>query len=65
VAGSFPKNFGYGDEEVDLNDDGIDEDGLGEDRTFSDQKPRILLMGLRRLVKIMNHLNHIFIYLII
>lgn len=37
VVGSFPKSFGYGVEEPDM-----------EDSSTSDDKPRILLMGLRR-----------------
>lgn len=37
VVGSFPKSFGYGVEEADM-DEGFS----------SDEKPRILLMGLRR-----------------
>lgn len=37
VVGSFPKSFGYGVEGADM----------GEGYT-SDEKPRILLMGLRR-----------------
>lgn len=38
VADSFPKDFGYGEEEGDIEDS----------PTPSDSKPRILLMGLRR-----------------
>lgn len=38
VADSFPKDFGYGEEEADIE---------GSPAT-SDSKPRILLMGLRR-----------------
>lgn len=38
VADSFPKDFGYGEEEADIEDS----------PTPSDSKPRILLMGLRR-----------------
>ena len=38
VADSFPKDFGYGEEEADIEDS----------PTASDTKPRILLMGLRR-----------------
>lgn len=37
VVGSFPKSFGYGGEEADM------EEGFS-----SEEKPRILLMGLRR-----------------
>lgn len=37
VVGSFPKSFGYGVEGADM------EEGFS-----SDEKPRILLMGLRR-----------------
>lgn len=37
VVGSFPKSFGYGVEEADM------EEGFS-----SEEKPRILLMGLRR-----------------
>ncbi|XP_069031850.1 ras-related GTP binding Cb [Embiotoca jacksoni] len=40
VAGSFPKTFGYGVEETDIEDI--------EDTSTSADKPRILLMGLRR-----------------
>lgn len=38
VADSFPKDFGYGEEEADIEDSPAP----------SDSKPRILLMGLRR-----------------
>lgn len=38
VADSFPKDFGYGEEEADMEDSPAP----------SDSKPRILLMGLRR-----------------
>ncbi|TNN67651.1 Ras-related GTP-binding protein C [Liparis tanakae] len=38
VADSFPKDFGYGEEEADIEDS----------PSASDSKPRILLMGLRR-----------------
>lgn len=38
VADSFPKDFGYGEEEADMEDS----------PAASDSKPRILLMGLRR-----------------
>lgn len=38
VADSFPKDFGYGEEEADIEDSPAP----------SDTKPRILLMGLRR-----------------
>lgn len=38
VADSFPKDFGYGEEEAEIEDS----------PTSSDSKPRILLMGLRR-----------------
>lgn len=38
VVGSFPKSFGYGGEEADME----------ENSTSADSKPRILLMGLRR-----------------
>lgn len=38
VADSFPKDFGYGEEEGDIEDS----------PSPSDSKPRILLMGLRR-----------------
>lgn len=38
VADSFPKDFGYGEEEADIEDN----------QAPSDSKPRILLMGLRR-----------------
>lgn len=38
VADSFPKDFGYGEEETDMEDSPAP----------SDSKPRILLMGLRR-----------------
>ncbi|KAK1795028.1 hypothetical protein P4O66_010217, partial [Electrophorus voltai] len=38
VADSFPKDFGYGEEEADMEDT----------QAPSDSKPRILLMGLRR-----------------
>lgn len=37
VVGSFPKSFGYGVEEPDM-----------EESSSSAEKPRILLMGLRR-----------------
>lgn len=37
VVGSFPKSFGYGVEEADM-----------EESSASADKPRILLMGLRR-----------------
>lgn len=37
VVGSFPKSFGYGVEEPDM-----------EESSTSAEKPRILLMGLRR-----------------
>lgn len=37
VVGSFPKSFGYGVEEADM-----------EESSTSADKPRILLMGLRR-----------------
>lgn len=37
VVGSFPKSFGYGAEEADM-----------EESCASADKPRILLMGLRR-----------------
>uniref|UniRef100_A0A3Q2R1F1 Uncharacterized protein n=1 Tax=Fundulus heteroclitus TaxID=8078 RepID=A0A3Q2R1F1_FUNHE len=39
VVGSFPKSFGYGGEEQDLDP---------EDSSPSAGRPRILLMGLRR-----------------
>lgn len=38
VADSFPKDFGYG----------ADESEMDETSTASDSKPRILLMGMRR-----------------
>uniref|UniRef100_A0A3Q2ULA4 Ras-related GTP-binding protein n=1 Tax=Fundulus heteroclitus TaxID=8078 RepID=A0A3Q2ULA4_FUNHE len=38
VSDSFPKDFGYGEEEPDIEDSS----------SPSDSKPRILLMGLRR-----------------
>lgn len=38
VADSFPKDFGYGEEEADIEGS----------PSASDSKPRILLMGLRR-----------------
>lgn len=38
AADSFPKDFGYGEEEADLEGSPVP----------SDSKPRILLMGLRR-----------------
>lgn len=38
VADSFPKDFGYGEEEADIEGSPVP----------SDSKPRILLMGLRR-----------------
>jgi hypothetical protein len=42
-VGSFPKDFGYGP---------FDQDGDGPPGPLvGEQKPRILLMGLRRLVK--------------
>jgi len=40
VADSFPKDFGYGDEE--------EEADIEDCPAPSDSKPRILLMGLRR-----------------
>lgn len=39
VVDSFPKDFGYGVEEPDIEE---------ESTTSGDSKPRILLMGLRR-----------------